>query len=66
MLKLLPTIINGIGRAFKINVTEQTEPEDINDALAKAIKVITRAVILVALLKLFPEQFDQLFGMIFP
>lgn len=66
MLKgLLPTIINGIGRAFKINVSEQTEPENINDAVAKAIKILTRAVVLIVLYKFFPEMFEQFFSLIF-
>lgn len=63
--KLLPTLINGVGRAFKVNVSEQTEPEDIHDATAKAIKVLTRAIILIVLYKLFPSEFEQFFNMIF-
>ena len=63
--KLLPTLLNGVGRAFKINVSEETEPEDIHDATAKAIKVLTRAVVLIALYKLFPAEFEQFFAMIF-
>jgi hypothetical protein len=63
--KLLPTLINGVGRAFKINVSEETEPEDIHDATAKAIKVLTRAVVLIVLYKMFPSEFEQFFAMIF-
>jgi len=66
MLKaLVPTLFEGVKRAFRINVSEQTEPETINDAAAKAIKIITRAVVLVALYKFFPEQFEQFFALIF-
>lgn len=62
---LLPTLFDGVKRAFKINVSEQTEPETINDSTAKAIKILTRAVVLVVLYKLFPDQFEQFFNMIF-
>lgn len=66
MLKaLLPTIFDGVKRAFRINVSEQTEPETINDAAAKAIKILTRAVVLVALYKAFPEKFMEFFNLIF-
>lgn len=66
MLKsLLPTIFEGVKRAFKINVSEQTAPEDINDAMAKAIKILTRTIILIALYKFFPNEFEQFFALIF-
>jgi hypothetical protein len=63
--KIGPTLINGVLRAFKVNVKEETEPEDINDATAKAIKIFTRAVILVSLYKFFPDMFEKFFTIIF-
>lgn len=66
MLKaLIPTVFEGVKRAFRINVSEQTEPETINDAAAKAIKILTRAAVLIVLYKLFPDQFEQFFALIF-
>ena len=66
MLKvLLPPIFDGVKRAFKINVSEQTAPENINDAAAKAIKILTRTVVLIGLYKAFPEKFMEFFNLIF-
>lgn len=63
-IKIGKTIFNGIKRALKVNVAEVTTDDDINDALAKAVKIITRAAILIVLYKLFPGSFEELFNLI--
>lgn len=65
-IKIGKTLLNGVKRAFKINVTEWTEDDEVSDALAKAIKIGTRLVVLVVLARTFPEQFQALFELVIP
>lgn len=58
--RLLKTIFDGVKRAFKIKVSDLTPDEDVNDALAKAIKVATRFVIFIISYKLFPEFYETI------
>lgn len=60
------TIWNGVKRAFRVNVTEWTEDDEVSDALAKAIKIGTRLVVLIVLARVFPEEFQTLFELIIP
>lgn len=64
-IKLGKTIVNGVKRALKINVKEETPDEDIHDGLAKAVKIIARAAAVIVVYKLFPDQAEMLFGYIF-
>ena len=60
------TLLNGVKRAFRVNVTERTPDDEVDDALAKAIKIGTRLVVLVVLARIFPEQFQALFVLLMP
>ena len=60
------TLLNGAKRAFRVNVTEQTDEDDVQDALAKAIKISVRALVLIVLAWLFPDQFQAVFEIISP
>lgn len=64
LANLLPTIVNGVVRAFKINTSEVTPDENVNDAIAKGIKILVRLILVIVLLKFFPEQWQQLFQLI--
>ena len=63
-IKLGKTILNGLKRAFKININEQTEDEDISDSLAKATKILARLITFAVLYKFFPEVWEAAFHLI--
>lgn len=63
-VKLGKTLLNGVKRALKINVKEETPDEDVHDGLAKAIKIIARLIAAVVLYKLFPDEAQMLFRLV--
>lgn len=63
-IKIGKTILNGVKRALKINVSEETPDEDIHDTLAKAVKIISRLIAFIVLYKFFPEIWEQAFALI--
>ena len=64
--KIGKTVLNGLKRAIRINIQEVTDDDDIQDAVAKAIKLATRAIIVITLAKLFPDEVRLLFSLIAP
>lgn len=63
-IKLGKTLLNGVKRALKINVSEQTPDEEINDGVAKAIKILARLIAAVVLYKLFPDVWEGIFQLV--
>lgn len=64
-IKIGKTILEGVKRALKINVSEATPDEEVDDAIAKAIKIATRTAVFLILYKMFPDFWEQAFSLIF-
>lgn len=60
-MKIFKTVKEGVKRALKINVSEQTPDPEVKDELAKAIKNAVRAGLFVLLVWLFPEQAQSIY-----
>lgn len=55
-MNILKTVKEGIKRVLKVNVREDTSDPEVDDRVAKSIKIGVRAALTIGAVWLFPEQ----------